>query len=412
MVMSASSQKIRILGAGVVGLTAAYEFAVAGQTVEIIDRRPGPGLGCSYFAGGMLAPWCEGESAPPLVVEWGREGLAFWSETLKLAKVNGSLLIAPARDRADLIRFSRRTSGFEWLDAEGIASREPHLAGRFDRALFYPGEAHLDPRAALEALAARLREFPNVGFRFNTSAEDVTTPADWTIDCRGFAARDALPDLRGVKGEMLVVKTDEISFQRPVQLLHPRHPVYVVPRGDGRFMVGATAVVHRAGALVTRVADYEPRRVEIDGVEFVEQLQVVAIDGGVAANVVPDAVTLTLNHRVAPDRTVGEAATWLRDYLGDAIEEGDEFTVLDAAPGAAPALENEELQALVALTGAPARAKFGWTDVATFHELGVPATNFGAGDPLLAHRSDERITLEELDVLRARLARLAAPARV
>ncbi len=167
--MNALPQKIRILGAGVVGLTAAYEFATAGQAVEIVDRKSGPGLGCSYFAGGMLAPWCESESAPPLVFEWGLEGLAFWTETLKLAKADGGLLVAPARDRADLLRFSRRTSGFEWLDAEAIAVREPHLAGRFDRALFYPGEAHLDPRAALAALAARLREFPNVAFRFNTS---------------------------------------------------------------------------------------------------------------------------------------------------------------------------------------------------------------------------------------------------
>lgn len=249
--MSASPQKIRILGAGVAGLTAAYEFAAAGQTVEIVERQAGPGLGCSYFAGGMLAPWCEAESAPPLVIEWGLEGLAFWSETLKLAKINGSLLVAPARDRADLVRFSRRTSGFEWLDADGLAMREPHLAGRFDRALFFPGEAHLDPREAIAKLAERLREFARVSFRFNTAAEDATEPTDWIIDCRGFAAKDGLADLRGVKGEMLVIKTSEVSFERPVQLLHPRHPVYVVPRGDGRFMVGATAIENEERPRVT-----------------------------------------------------------------------------------------------------------------------------------------------------------------
>ncbi len=249
--MSVSPQKIRILGAGVAGLTAAYEFASAGQAVEIVERQSAPGRGCSYFAGGMLAPWCEGESAPPLVVEWGLEGLAFWAETLKLAKVNGSLLVAPARDRADLTRFSRRTSGFEWLDAAEIALREPHLADRFDRALFFPSEAHLDPRRALETLAERLRAFARVSFRFDTTAEAATEPVDWTIDCRGFAAKDSLPVLRGVKGEMLVVKTDEISFQRPVQLLHPRHPVYVVPRGDGRFMVGATAIENEERPRIT-----------------------------------------------------------------------------------------------------------------------------------------------------------------
>ena len=249
--MTASSLKIRIIGAGVAGLTAAYEFARAAQTVEIVERQAGPGLGCSYFAGGMLAPWCENESAPPLVVEWGLEGLAFWAGTLGFATVNGSLLVAPARDRADLIRFSRRTSGFEWLEADEIAQREPALAGRFDRALFFPGEAHLDPREAMTGLAARLRDFPNVQFRFNTSADGVTGDADWIVDCRGFAARDTLADLRGVKGEMLVIKTDEISFQRPVQLLHPRHPVYIVPRSDGRFMVGATAIENEDRARVT-----------------------------------------------------------------------------------------------------------------------------------------------------------------
>jgi glycine oxidase len=251
MVMTASPQKIRILGAGVAGLTAAYEFASAGCAVEIVERQAGPGLGCSYFAGGMLAPWCESESAPSIVIDWGREGLAFWTETLKLATVNGSLLVASTRDRPDLIRFSRRASGFEWLDAEALAQREPHLGGRFDRALFFPGEAHLDPRDALAKLAERLREFPNVRFHFNTSAEDVAGRAGWIIDCRGFTARDALRDLRGVKGEMLVIKTDEISFQRPVQLLHPRHPVYVVPRADGRFMVGATAIENEERPRVT-----------------------------------------------------------------------------------------------------------------------------------------------------------------
>jgi glycine oxidase len=251
MVMSDFPQKIRILGAGVAGLTAAYEFAAAGQTVEVVERQAAPGHGCSYFAGGMLAPWCEAESSPHLVIEWGLEGLAFWTETLKLATVNGSLLVAPARDRADLIRFSRRTSGHEWLDAGELAVCEPHLGGRFDRALFFPGEAHLDPRLAIEKLVARLREFEHVTFRFDTPAEALADEANWTIDCRGFAARDALPDLRGVKGEMLVIKTDEIAFQRPVQLLHPRHPVYIVPRGDGRFMVGATAVENEERPRIT-----------------------------------------------------------------------------------------------------------------------------------------------------------------
>ncbi len=250
--MAGSSQKIRVLGAGVVGLAVAYELARAGQSVEIVERAAGPGLGCSYFAGGMLAPWCEDEGAAPLVLEWGREGIEYWTNTVPAAEVNGTLVVAPPRDRPDLIRFSRVTSGFVQLDPAGVAEREPDLAGRFDAALFFAGEAHLDPRRATSMLAAHLREFATVCFRFDTAAEAVTEPADWIIDCRGFAARDRLADLRGVKGEMLILATREISLARPVRLLHPRHPVYVVPRGDGRFMVGATVIENESRRVTAR----------------------------------------------------------------------------------------------------------------------------------------------------------------
>ena len=245
--MSDSPQKIRILGAGVVGLTAAYEFAVAGHRSRSSSATQGQGSAVPISPAACRA-LVRGESAPPLVVEWGSKA-SLLERDVRLAKVHGSLLVAPARDRADLVRFSRRTPSFEWLDAARSLRCEPHLAGRFDRALFFPGEAHLDPRAAMAALAARL-PISECEFRFNTSAEDVT----------GRRLDDRLPrvcrarciaDLRGVKGEMLVVKTDEISFQRPVQLLHPRHPVYVVPRGDGRFMVGATAVENEESPRIT-----------------------------------------------------------------------------------------------------------------------------------------------------------------
>jgi len=163
-----------------------------------------------------------------------------------------------------------------------------------------------------------------------------------------------------------------------------------------RAFTGRNAV-HRLGALIGRVASYEPRSVSVDGVVFTEQLQVVSVDGGVAPNVVPDLARCTLNHRVAPDRTREEAFSWLRDFLGEFVEEGDVAVIADWAPAAAPSLSNDRLQALVALTKMPARAKVGWTDVATFAGFDIPATNFGAGDPLLAHRSDEYVTASELD---------------
>ena len=155
--------------------------------------------------------------------------------------------------------------------------------------------------------------------------------------------------------------------------------------------------LHRLGSLLYRVASYEPRAVSIDGVVFTEQLQAVSVGGGVAPNVVPDLANCTLNYRVAPDRSRDDAYSWLRGFLGDCLEDGDVLEVIDWSPSAVPSLDNGRLRALVAMTNQEARGKMGWTDVATFFELGVPATNFGAGDPLLAHRSDEFVTLAELD---------------
>lgn len=154
--------------------------------------------------------------------------------------------------------------------------------------------------------------------------------------------------------------------------------------------------IHRLGEVVAKVAAYRPREVVIDGIEYTEQLQVVAIEGGVAANVVPDVGRCVINHRFAPDRTFQTATEWLRGYLAPTIEPGDEVTLDDWAPAALPAMRDERLRALEVLSGHRARAKLGWTDVATFAELGVPATNFGAGDPMLAHHPNERVTADEL----------------
>ncbi len=156
--------------------------------------------------------------------------------------------------------------------------------------------------------------------------------------------------------------------------------------------------IHRLAAVLDRVSSYQPREVDIDGRRpSPSSSRRSLVEGGVAANVVPDVVVCTLNHRVAPDRSLEAASAWLRDFLGDALEDGDGFEVVDWAPPAPPSMTNERLADLARRTGVPVRAKVGWTDVATFAALGIPATNFGAGDPLLAHRSDEFVTRGELD---------------
>jgi succinyl-diaminopimelate desuccinylase len=130
---------------------------------------------------------------------------------------------------------------------------------------------------------------------------------------------------------------------------------------------------------------------------------VVAVDGGVASNVVPDEAVVILNHRYAPDRGHVEAEAFLHGLLDATLqpEEGDTWELLDAGDGAPPSLEHPLLKTLVDKSGRPPTAKVGWTDVASFWEHGVPAANFGPGDPLLAHHPDERVSAAQLERARA-----------
>ncbi len=165
--------------------------------------------------------------------------------------------------------------------------------------------------------------------------------------------------------------------------------------------------IHRLAPLLAEVAGYRSRRPVLDGCEYVEQLQTIEVTGGVAGNVVPDEATIVLNHRFAPDRGVEEAETSLRDLLGHHLEPGDQWTLVEFAAGAPPALDHPLLAGLVAATGTAPRAKQGWTDVASVWAHGIPAANFGPGDPLLAHTAGEFVRSDELrqaaDVLGALL---------
>jgi glycine oxidase len=246
---------IIVIGAGVAGLVCALELAERGFTVEVVERGAALGEGsCSWMAGGMLAPWCERATTESEVAEWGAPSIDWWAERFPGVVRQGSLVVAQPRDVADLTRFARRTDRFEWLDTDGVGALESDLAGRFRRALFFPEEAHLDPRRALAALAKRLQE-RGVALRFGVELMPQAAIADIVVDCRGFSARDALPDLRAVRGEMVVVRSADVSLQRPVRVLHPRIPLYIVPRGNGLFMIGATMIEsERRGPVSVRSA--------------------------------------------------------------------------------------------------------------------------------------------------------------
>jgi len=166
--------------------------------------------------------------------------------------------------------------------------------------------------------------------------------------------------------------------------------------------------IHRMAPVLERVAAWEGRAVVLDGCEYVEQLQAVAVEGGVAGNVVPDAAALTVNYRYAPDRDDQAAREFLDALMADLVDpdRGDRIEVVDQAPGALPALDQLLVAALVRASGAVPRAKVGWTDVSRFAGRGLPAANFGPGDPLLAHRADEHVSRSSLDQVRAVLAGL------
>lgn len=235
-----------VLGAGIAGLCVATELVARGVALRLVDPAGGPGShGCSWWAGGMLAPECEGETAEPVVVRLGAEAAAWWQAQGVPVARTGSIAVSPARDRAELDRFARRTAGHHLLDRDGLARLEPGLAERFERALYFTDEAHLNPRQALAHLRARLQ-----AAGVTIEARGSPPAGARVIDCRGLAAAADLPGLRGVRGEMAVLRAPDVRLGRTVRLLHPRHRLYVVPRGDGVFMLGATQIesAHRGPA--------------------------------------------------------------------------------------------------------------------------------------------------------------------
>ena len=244
---------IAVRGAGVVGLWQALLLTRRDHAVTLYERSSQPfAQACSPYAGAMLAPRCEEESAEPAIGELGRRGIALWRETYPGTKVNGTLVVALNRDRAELDRFARMTKGHQRLSAAELAATEPSLADRFTAALLYPEEAHLAPDTALRFL---LDSVIAEGVAWRLGDGEMPQGADLVIDCRGLAARDDLPTLRGVRGERIVIRSREVDLVRPVRLLHPRFPLYVVPWGEGLYMIGATAIEsEETGAITLRSA--------------------------------------------------------------------------------------------------------------------------------------------------------------
>jgi succinyl-diaminopimelate desuccinylase len=151
--------------------------------------------------------------------------------------------------------------------------------------------------------------------------------------------------------------------------------------------------IHRLADILARLVSHVPETRTVDGLDYRESLQAVGISGGVAGNVVPDVATLTLNFRFAPDRSVDDATNYVTAFC-----EGFEVEIIDSAPGARPGLDTDIAQDFVAVVGGDPAPKYGWTDVSRLSTAGIPAVNFGPGDPSLAHSPNEQVSLSELEL--------------
>ena len=156
--------------------------------------------------------------------------------------------------------------------------------------------------------------------------------------------------------------------------------------------------IHKASEILRRLNEYDARRPVIDGLEYHEGLNAVLVSGGVATNVLPDECVVTVNYRFAPDRSESEALVFVREFF-----DGFEVEVTDSAPGALPGLGVPAAKAFINSVGGTVNPKFGWTDVARFTGLGIPAVNFGPGDPMLAHKQEEFVPIEQLHSCEATL---------
>lgn len=259
------SNTVGIVGAGLIGRLLAVKLSAAGWEVHIYDRDGRMGWeSCSYAAAGMIAPYCELDVAESIISELGVLSLQLWPTLLQNLSgavsfsQQGSLVVAHFREQDALVHLFqkirhhlRSDQNMQWVDTAQIAELEPELSDRFRRGLFFPDEAQINNHELLAALSNTMDK-QGVHSHWKTNVRtlkphSITTDTqeeqfDWVVDCRGLGAKSDWQGLHGVRGELVIVKAPDVSLSRPVRMMHPRYPLYVVPRKDRIFVIGATSI--------------------------------------------------------------------------------------------------------------------------------------------------------------------------
>ena len=254
-----------IAGAGLMGRLVAIELLERDWNVTLFDRDTREGeQSAAYTGAGMLAPWCELESCEPEISRLGEEAMVHWPAFLQQLdqpvgfQQNGSLVVAHPRDEGELSRLQRRVSRhiphasfMEIVSHKRIGEIEPELSRTFNTGLFFPREGHVNNRDLMSSMRITL-ERRGVTWNHRTAVTGLAPGRvctangqemfDWAFDCRGLGARTDMTRLRGVRGEVLYLYAPDVRLQRPVRLMHPRYPLYVIPREGNTFVIGATSI--------------------------------------------------------------------------------------------------------------------------------------------------------------------------
>lgn len=258
------SRKCAVIGAGIVGTLIAEQLHSVGMQVIVYDKEPQSTSGCcSKVAAAMLAPYCELDVSEPVIMEMGVEGLGLWDKLIQryapdvFYKTEGTIVVAHKTDTLELDRLYRRINSnnadvCSFLDHSELKSLEPHVADTFDKGMLVRREGQIDGISFLTSIQNSLMN-KGVIFSFNTkiSSDHQIGDVDWVIDCRGFSAKHELLGMRGVRGEILAVHAPEVRINRPIRIMHPRYPIYIVPRPDHRYLIGATTIESESEKQVT-----------------------------------------------------------------------------------------------------------------------------------------------------------------